>query len=275
MKTQTKSIGIKEKDIVNQLRNHKGNQIFLEALSKSTSKTIIPLLIRYISFNRLFGAGVSGLSSKLAARSEMFIDSQEPAVSRDRSMDVASKVFAAGIDEFGDTTFKTNRPTHRILAQATMKGILSYARYSKEDIDDLARSLDTARIDDKVMNGYGVSTDSEEGIFKAMGFHIASEFLADKEFNIMNKELKEKYPDLVKYLESKKVKVSNRKIPAYHWIKIHTSVEKDHFKHALMAANTSLRYYVGSQNKATVKKQILLGISNFAYMQEEFMRSLN
>lgn len=264
---------IREKEIEKTLKTYSGNRIFSEALSNSSSKSIAPLLVRYISFNRLFGAGVSSLSSQLAVREDIFRDDRETAVSKDRSMDVASQVFAAGIDEFGDTSFE-NRPTHRILAQATMKAVLGYYGYSKRQTEKLEGSLDTKRIDKSVLQGYGAGSDTEEGLFRAMGFHIGSEFLADREFNILDTYLQTKYQDLVKYLENAKVKVSGRKIPAYHWIKIHTSVEEDHFEHALKAVNMALRYYEGNRSKTDVRKQIMAGISSFGSMQEGFMKSL-
>ena len=83
-----------------------------------------------------------------------------------------------------------------------------------------------------------------------------------------------KYPDLVEYLKNAKVSVSGNEIPAYHWVQIHTSVEKDHFEHALHAANLAMRYYVGFRDKKEVRKDILNGISSFASMQEEFMKTL-
>ena len=68
--------------------------------------------------------------------------------------------------------------------------------------------------------------------------------------------------------------ISGREIPAYHWIKIHTSVEEDHFQYALRAATLAMQYYSGPQKRTEVKKQILRGVQSFASLQERFMKTM-
>ncbi len=87
--------------------------------------------------------------------------------------------------------------------------------------------------------------------------------------------MRKKHPELVHYLEGSVVDISGTSIPPYHWIGIHTTVEADHFKHALKGANLALRYYTGTQEKTKVKNQILGGISVFANLQEGFMEYLS
>ncbi len=271
---QGNTLEVQVKEIEQQLRDYVGNRIFADVLDRSLADDIVQIIIRYISFNRAFGAGVAGLSSRLAVRRDLFSDKRETTIAKDRSMEVASDVFAAGIDEFGDTSFH-RRHTHRMLAQATMKGLFSYGDYSRKKREELAKMLDNPEIDAAVLRGYGLKTSgTEKGLFHALGFHIGSEFLADQEFKMADKKLREKYPALVKYLENTKESVSGQKIPAYHWIAIHARVEEEHFRYAVSAANRALQYYVGLQNRRDVKKQILYGVSSFARLQEKFMKTL-
>jgi hypothetical protein len=273
MATKIDFLSISEIDIRHEVSAFQGNSIFSNALGKSTPQILVPLLLKYISFNRYFGAGVAHLSSELAI-SGNFVDSSEPLLSNDRSMDIAGYVFSAAIDEFGDTSLG-NRPTHRTLAQATMNGIIEYSGYSETDVNRCMEQIDSKKIDSVIMNGYAKRAENnEKELFRALGFHIGSEFLADQEFRILDNCLQTKYPELITFLQQTTIPISDYKVPAYHWVKIHTSVEECHFENSLKAANMVMQYYAGSQHTIEVGKQILEGVSAFASFQEKFMKML-
>ena len=257
------------------LEKYSGNLLFKRVLQESSAQDISQTVAKYVCFNRLFGASVASLASRLAQNTNLFLDNKETSdLWNDRSMEVASSIFAAAIDEFGDRGFSSN-PTHRMLAQATVKGLDSYSRLRIDDINKDSEHIRTT-FDPQVCNGYGVNARLDEHLlFKSVGFHIGSELLADGEFRILDSTLREKYPKLVRYLENTTITISGNSVPAYRWIGIHTTVEIDHFDHALHAANISLQYYGGSQQKSEVRKQIFEGVEEFAIFQEGFMKYLS
>src|SRR3989338_993945 len=87
--------------VENLLRGYQGINLLRQALNKSSGQEIGEVVTQYVLFNHLFGAGVANLASQLAV-SNLFRDVSEPTLYNDRSMEVASRVFAAAIDEFGD-----------------------------------------------------------------------------------------------------------------------------------------------------------------------------
>jgi hypothetical protein len=107
-----------------------------------------------------------------------------------------------------------------------------------------------------------------------MGFHAGSEVLADHEFTVIDRCLRARRPDVVAALEGMKVEILGRKHDAYYWIRIHTSVEAEHFEAALAGVNNALRFYAGGEAKDTVKGWILDGFARFAGVQAAFMDSL-
>ncbi len=261
---------IEKEEVQSVLQGYRGNFHFKSRLEESTLQTITPIIIKYVYFNRLFGAGVANLAAQIARQTDLFNDEEELSeLCTDRSMEVASAFFAAAIDEFGDRSLPRH-PTHRILAQAVVKGLMTY---SGLDSPSLKSQLGySCAIDQKVCQGYAAKDESQ--LFTSMGFHLGSELLADKEFRILDEVLRQQYPKLVHYLEDSIVQISGMGIPAYRWIGIHTRVEIDHFDYAVRGANLALRHYSGTHTKNEARENIVEGIRDFAAFQEEFMKSL-
>ncbi|MBI1970806.1 hypothetical protein HYS47_03595 [Candidatus Woesearchaeota archaeon] len=263
-----------KQDLEHVLIGSSGDQSFQKALNNATPETIVPIIIKYVHFNRLFGAGVASLAGRVGAQDDLFRANANHGGWNDRSMEVASHIFAAAIDEFGDRELATH-PTHRTMAQAVIKGSTEYSHYPFDDVQDDLRHI-RAKFDAQVTNGYGIYSrqDDEQGLFRSIGFHVGSELLADSEFRALDNTLRRDYPCLVNHLENTKVTISGCEVPAYYWIKIHTSVEADHFVHAVQAANVALCWYSGKQEKREVKQQILEGVKSFAAFQQQFMEYL-
>lgn len=271
------SLNIAWEDLEPILHEHTGKRIFASSLERTAaSEELLSVLSRYIHFNSVFGSGVANLAGEIGSRQDLFRDSEETvAIVADRSVEVAADVFFAAIDEFGDHN-TIRRSTHRTLAQATFKAAGSFFGLSSAELNKIAQpyepTLDAIR---KVRDGYRINqTVDEAKIFRAIGFHIASEVLADQEFNVLDSFLRANYPDLVEYLVKTRVPIGDSENAAYRWIQIHTSVEADHFKAAVNSANLALRYYAGAETRARIKGWILDGFKEFADMQTEFMRSL-
>src|SRR6266446_3200544 len=232
------------------LQEHAGIAIFANSLSRIVdADDLVCLLSRYIHFNSVFGSGVANLAGEIGSRQDLFRDTEEKvAIIADRSVEVAADIFFAAIDEFGDHN-RIIRSTHRTLAQATLKALGRYFGLSSEEFDKLARPCGpTLAAMTEVRDGYRVNQVIDElKIFRAIGFHIGSEVLADEEFNVLDAFLRANYPELVNYLMKTKVTINGSENVAYRWIEIHTTLEADHFSAAVKSANLALRYYAGSE----------------------------
>jgi hypothetical protein len=268
---------IAKDDLAPVLATHSGNAMFRAALdSASAPERLIGVLAQYIQFNSAFGPGVANLAGEVAARQGLFRDPDEPLrIASDRAAHVASDFFYAAVDEFDDRATPW-RDTHRTLAQATLKGVGAHFGYTPERLNDVvavSRGTEAAMAD--VSEGYGLGARLEEDrLFSAMGFHTGSEILADQEFVILDRHLRDKHADLVRALEPMKVEILGEKHNAYYWIRIHTGVEAEHFDAALKGVNAALRFYAGDVEPAAVKSWILAGFSRFAAVQAAFMTSL-
>ena len=142
---------------------------------------------------------------------------------------MASTIFYAAIDEFGDPT-KLHRVTHRTMAQATSRAAAEFMGYSPLALNSLLRPDPATRVSiTQVLRGYGVDQGMDgSDLFRAIGFHIGSELLADQEFCILDGFLCGCHPELVKWLETTSVPVGAARVCAYTWVACHTTVEADH-----------------------------------------------
>lgn len=268
---------IGREDLTPVLANHRGGENLRAAfLGAADPPALLSVLARYIQSNSAFGAGVANLAGEIAARQGLFRDADEPVrILADRAAEVAADFFHAAIDEFDDRATPW-RDTHRTLAQATLKGAGAFFGYDPLALNDVIRiNAATERAITRVWQGYGVGERlSEQRLFGAMGFHAGSEVLADQEFTVIDRVLREARAELVAALEAMRVEILGAKHNAYYWIHIHTSVEADHFEAALAGVNKALRYYAGEAGPEAAKVSILDGFVRFAAVQGEFMAGL-
>jgi len=270
-------LGIAKADLEPVLRSHHGNEALEAAFaSAAAAPTFLSVLGRYVQFNSAFGPGLANLAGEIAARQGLFRDASEPVrFLADRAAEVASDFFYAAVDEFDDRATPW-RDTHRTLAQATVKGAGAFFGFTPEALNDVLNvNPATTEAMKKVSHGYGLGEKlSEPRLFQAMGFHVGSEILADREFVIIDRVLKEARADLVAHLSRTRVEILGQKHDAYYWIFIHTGVEAEHFDAALRGANSALRFYAGRLPPLEVKGHILDGFRHFAEVQSSFMAAL-
>lgn len=260
------------------LAAHHGNAALEAAFEHAVSEPtrLLSVLGRYIQFNSAFGPGLANLAGEVAARQGLFRDRDEPVtILADRASEVAADFFTAAVDEFDDRMTPW-RDTHRTLAQATLKGMGRALGYAPAQLNDVIRiNPQTTAAMARVSSGYGLAAELDERrLFSGMGFHTGSEVLADEEFTIIDRVLKKRRPDLVAALEAMKVEILGSQHNAYYWIRIHTSVEADHFEAAVKGVNKALRFYAGEAAPASVKAHILDGFRDFADVQSAFMADL-
>jgi hypothetical protein len=269
---------IAREDLSPVLADHRGNEALEAAFAEACADParLLTVLGRYVQFNSAFGPGLANLAGEIAARQGLFRDRDEPVrILADRASEVAADFFYAAVDEFDDRATAW-RDTHRTLAQATVKGMGRYFGYEPAQLNDVIRingATETSMR--RVFEGYGLGAKLEEDrLFQGMGFHVGSEILADQEFTIIDRVLREKRPDMVAALKATKVEFLGGKHDAYYWVFIHTGVEAEHFDAALKGVNNALRFYVGRSAPDHVKGSMLEGFSAFATLQADFMKGL-
>ena len=268
---------ISRQDLEPVLAGHPGAAALREAVEKSAdAPRLLSVVGRYVQFNSAFGPGLANLAGEIAARQGLFVDPDEPLrLAADRAAEVASDFFYAAVDEFDDR-LTAWRDTHRTLAQATIKAMGAHFGYTPQQLNDVIRiNAATQQAMSKVWDGYGVGASlGEDRLFRAMGFHAGSEVLADAEFNVLEAALRARAPELVAALQKSKATVAGQAHDAWYWIRIHTSVEADHFDAALKGVNGALRYYAGAEPADRVAGWIVEGFREFGEMQRSFMSSL-
>ena len=268
---------IAREDLQSVLAAHHGNEALRAAFEGAQEPGhFLSVLARYVQFNSAFGPGLANLAGEIAARQGLFRDPDEPVkILADRAAEVGSDFFYAAIDEFDDRATHW-RDTHRTLAQATVKGAARFFGLGPEQLNQAIRINPTTEHSMALVHlGYGLGEKlSEERLFGAMGFHVGSEILADQEFVLIDRHLRQRRADLVRSLEALRVPILGQQHNAYYWIRIHTGVEAEHFDAALKGVNNALRFYAGSRDAETVKADILGGFSGFADVQSAFMSAL-
>ena len=201
---------IAREDLAPVLDGHRGNEALRAAFGGAREgSAFLCVLARYVQFNSAFGPGLANLAGEIAARPGLFRDEAEPVrILSDRAAEVGSDFFFAAIDEFDDRA-TTWRDTHRTLAQATVKGTGAFFGHAPEQLDGLLRiNPATEEAMRRVWHGYGIGERLEEPrLFSAMGFHVGSEILADREFLIIDQVLKAQRPDLVAHLSATKIEI--------------------------------------------------------------------
>lgn len=233
-----------------------GNELLSRAIEQWSGTDLVCGLAQYIHFNSVFGGGVASLAGEIARRQDLFRDHREGMdMIADQSVEIASLIFFAAVDEF------RRRSTHRQMAKETFRALVRYYICPPKSLSVLS---ETASAIDRVLHGYYLRAQaSDSDVFRAIGFHMGSEFLADQEFNIIDKIMRRQHAQ---------VHESLKRQGAYAWIQVHTTVETAHLEAAIEAANFALSCYRGSASRA--KAWVLEGFDNFSHVQTDFMRSL-
>lgn len=240
--------------------------------------TFTRFMYRYAHWNGFFGPGVAHLSGKIGRARNQFIDPDEPLkCTADRSMVVASYFFDAARDEFDDRETGERDP-HRSLAQATLKGLVQWAPEVLDDPNLFQVPLWLQVLCDKVADGYGLASNEPASVFRAMGYHLGSELMADTEFSAIDRHIQTNIPGLYGTLGTRSAQVGDEAHPCYAWIRIHSgqggAVEADHFARALRGVDLALRY-AGHSATRELEEQVLLGYTDFVLDHSEFFDRVN
>lgn len=243
--------------------------------------SFVKFFARYTSWNGVFGASVASLAAKIGRSRSLFVEEGFPSHIADRSVLVASYFFDAARDEFDDRDTK-HRDTHRCLAQAALAGLIeSVAGTSNAALSDpekvallCADPSWLVHLRQRVATGYGHGwPDERSAIFRAIGYHLGSELLADREFSVMDSELRRLQPKLIEKWSNLEVTIAGQSHRAYQWIRIHSGhgggAEADHFAWAVRGVELALRYTPQTEVKAQ-EEWIAEGYLDFVRDHREF-----
>jgi hypothetical protein len=261
-------------------RSHVEEAIDLDAIDRAAQtavaraaeqpRSMFLFMQRYASWNGYAGPLVAELAGKIGQCREMFADPGEPIpIYADRATEVAALVFYATIDEHRDRALKV---PHRSLAQATLKGIADF--YGLAPDQQLALSTRPSWLAGLIAEtavGYAGVTSDVDNVLEALGFHVASEMLADREYRIIDAVMRERAPELTTYLKTTTKRIGGKEVPAYAWIEIHGvgDVEDDHAHKAFAAVDKAGGYLAGKRHE-DVRRLSLLGFERFAALQRTF-----
>ena len=236
---------------------------------------------RYVHFNGYAGSLVARLASSIGLSRDLFNNASTVIDEADRGMEIAAKVIAATIDEHADQGAKYI--PHRTLAQATLKAVGNYANLSEVERNELAVAPAwMVKVLEDLFKGYqGVPGDAP-ALIRAMGFHAASEILADREYALIDKVVRHdnrgKGFDAYLRTSDGKVKVNDRQFSAWYWIVIHgkhqgSGVEVEHFECALEAINLAANYRPESAQQ--IREYALQGFTDFANIQQRLFAEIS
>ncbi|MDD9899554.1 MAG: hypothetical protein OXT65_01080 [Alphaproteobacteria bacterium] len=221
---------------------------------KSVDTTYV-FLERYAYINGYAGSGVALLSGNIGYARNLFLDVSEGLPCDDMGMHIASRVFSATVDEHTDR--RLGHSPHRVLAKIMLDAVAGYAGYD-QNIEQRNRldkkSSAFLSVVDSFKRNYQGSSHDIGALIQALGYHIASEFLADKEYQIIDEEVWFRHPDEQFRHHVKRGK--NREGGWYgpwSWITTHGhygeaenddghGVEHEHWVDALEAARLALKY---------------------------------
>ena len=233
---------------------------------------------RYSHFNGYASAMIARLASTIGlsrytfSNSELIVKEES-----DRGMDIAAQVMSAAADEGANGT-----PVHRALAQFTVKTVGDYANLSDDERNEFANTPDWLRqIASEVISIYEGKIDDEASMVKAMGFHMASEMLGDREYALIDMIVRHenKGHGFDRYLKqkAKPALINDHRYTPWSWIVIHSKhdgsgVEAEHSEFAVNALNMAVRY--GSASEKQMKAWAEEGFRAFVELQQRLFREI-
>lgn len=239
----------------------------------SSPASLYRFIHRFVFYARAYSASVPSLCSAIG--SSMFF--HDPCCSfpshSGRSMDVASKVFSASVEEFCDP--KTG-VSHRTLSYGLLDTLAEYANLSVDEVNAMSQSghwlLD---IVNDVQMIYAAKSDSLADLVQAMGFHAAAETIGENECRIIDSVIFRNRRDRAfrDFIRNKKMKFQDVAVSPWYWIVIHGAegthgLEVEHSADAIEALNRAVAYTTESEEQiiAWASK----GFAQFASVQKNF-----
>jgi hypothetical protein len=247
-------------------------------LAAQNPRSLYLFFQRYSHFNGYASAVISRLASSIGLSRYLFNNSELVVIEEaDRGMEIAAHVLSAAADEGANDT-----PVHRALAQLTLKTVGNYANLSDNERNHIAQIpdwLDTLVKD--VVAGYEGTPGNVKTLVKAMGFHLASEMLGDREYSLIDEVIRydNRGNGFDRYLRetAKPVKIHGHSYTPWSWILIHsrhdgTGVEVEHSEYALTALNLAVRF--GTESEQQLVAWAMEGYGHFVQLQQRLFQEI-
>jgi hypothetical protein len=242
-----------------------------------SGKDVLRFFVEYASWNGCFANGVSALTAMVGGQRELFQESGLPRAVADRSNYVAGFFFDAARDEYDDH-INPLRDSHRCMAQASLICMQGFFGLGSEALDE-DEPAELRAVNADVLAGYTGQTCADLGTlaraFSAMGFHLGSELLADREFSLIDEYLRAQRNDMVQHLMRSTVKLAGAEHRCYAWVGVHSGhgggVEADHFEHAAQGARHALRY-IPAGSTGLAMDALVAGFRAFDHNHERFFK---
>lgn len=225
----------------------------LEALE--SDRDAARFLLDYTTFNADFAGCALLLAGSLHLNARLFVARDDGIPwSSDRSSVIASHVLYAAEEEFHGER-RADRTTHRMMAQRIVREVLAPLLGSS-----CAPSSSLVAIRKSIRHVYSASSiDDDAALFRALGFHVASERSGADEFAILDQHLRNRRPRLFSQLNE----VDPAGQRAYDWVSLHTAAEPEHHAHAVTAVEMACALYVGSLSQEAIAFEIAKGVREF------------
>ena len=234
---------------------------------------------RYTHFNAYASAVIARLASSIGLSRYLFKNPELLAIEEsDRGLEIAAQIMAAAADEGTD-----KKPVHRLLAQSLLKTIGNYANLSIEDRNHLAHSPQwLEHITSTLVENYAGTPGDLESLVKAMGFHVASEILGDREYALIDKVIRHEYKDMGfdKYLKTtaKSIRIGGHNYDPWCWVVIHgqhngSAAECEHLICAINALNLAVRYC--NQPQERLIEWVNSGFQSFVVVQQKLFYEIH
>lgn len=245
--------------------------------NSTTDAEQIRFFNQYAKWNSYFAGGVALLVANIASAEDLFLEKNMPLALADRAQYIASFIFDAARDEFDDHINRQRDP-HRSLAQAMLHGLATRANLM--DVLDERTPFWLKGACDRVVSSYGAVNEAFPitAIFFGMGYHLGSELLADQEFSIIDKYMREQKTEVFEYLKRHSASLADGTHRDYAWIAVHSGTdggaEADHFAWALEGINKAIDLLDTEDAKELALEVLLEGFAAFEYDHQTFFSNV-
>ena len=234
---------------------------------------------RYTYFNAYASAVIARLASSIGLSRYLFRNHELLVLEEsDRGLEIAAQIMAAAADEGTD-----RKPVHRLLAQLLLKTIGDYAHLSVEERNNIAQPPQwLIDISNSLVANYEGKPNNLEALVKAIGFHVASEILGDREYSLIDKIIRFDYKNIGfdKYLrlEARPTKIQGHFYDPWCWVVMHgkhegSAAECEHLACAIRALNMTVRYCNEPQENIT--DWVLNGFQAFVNLQQQLFYEIH
>lgn len=229
-------------------------QLLENSLLSMDENKYLNFMTQYKFFNDIFAPCVLHLASEIHIEMNSIYKNSI-------GSEIAAGVYNACLHEYGEDV-NGKKYTHGRLSDIFITELNSIIRPSKINMEPDYLTLEFIKL---VKSGYGIILQDlpESNVSKSLGFHMASELLASKEFEIIDRITSIKFPKVYNAMQS----TEKLGISPWHWIKIHSTVEIEHYNNAVDSYKKSKGFFSDSY--------ILHGIENFYDIQMNFIESIS